>query len=323
MSREHDAATWFARMRGPDAAEARSRFETWYADPDNASAYDHLVRSWEQAKFLTNSPTARARNLELAKPGRRRRTVAFGVAVAVAAAVCLCLFWAMPRIQQVPQSQRVPSREIAALGDSPKTVTLGDGSRVTLDRASRVAVDFGGGERLLRLIAGRARFDVAHDPARPFIVDAGPGRVIAHGTVFDVAVAPDGIEIVLLRGAIEARERADGPGRVRHLVPGQKVLISDGALEVPVAATVRDTQWIAPMIAFDATPIETAVAQFNRIGGRRIVIEGEISPRMRVTGAFRRDDPAGFATAIAASFGLEVRREDPAMLVLVPQRSEK
>ncbi|QDX25154.1 hypothetical protein FPZ54_03350 [Sphingomonas suaedae] len=321
MSREHDAAAWFARMRGPDATGARSQFEAWYGDSENAAAYDHLVRSWEQAKFLANTPTGRARNLELARPGRQRKPIVFGMALA--AAVCLCLVWAMPRVQQFLPLEHSPSREIASLGDSLRTVLLADGSRVTLDRASRLAVDFRADERRLRLIAGRARFDVAHDPVRPFMVDAGPGTVIAHGTVFDVSVAPGGVEIVLLQGAIEARERADGAGRVRRLSPGQKVLISGGALEMPVAASMRDMQWVTPMIAFDATPLDAAVARFNRIGGRRIVIEGQISPRMRVTGTFRRDDPAGFATTIAASFGLEVRREEPAMLVLVAQRSEK
>ncbi len=321
MSREQDAARWFARMRGPDAATARVEFETWYADPQNAAAYDHLVRSWDQAKFLANMPTGRGRNLELARPGGQRRSFALGVALV--AAVCLCLFLAIPHLQQTFAPKGSVQQEIASTGDTPRTITLVDGSRITLDRASRLVIDFGADARRLRLEAGRARFEVAHERARAFIVEAGAGSVIAHGTVFDVAIAPGGVEIVLLQGVVEARGRAGGTESVRRLVPGQKVVATAGRLTDPVVVSARDTQWIEPMIEFDAVPLAEAVAEFNRMGERKIVLDPAISPRLRVTGAFRRDDPETFATTLAATFGLSVQREDSVTLKLAAEPARR
>lgn len=317
MSSENSAADWFARMRGPGAADARAAFLEWYADPGNAAAYDHLVRTWDQAKFLANTPTGRTRNLERARPGGgRARAIALGATMLLAAIVCVLLVG--PRLEPGREPGAAATTTEIASADRSRTVVLADGSRITLDRASRLGVAFTAGERRLSLRAGRARFDVAHDTARPFVVEAGGGSVVAHGTVFDVAIIRGGIEVVLLRGAVEVRDGAGeaGAARSRHLSPGQKVALSGGALAAPVAAGPRDTQWPEPMIAFNATPLAEAVASFNRTSGRSIRVDETAAQGRRVTGAFRRDDPEGFAATLAATFGLAVRREGPTTLTL-------
>lgn len=324
-----DAADWFARMRGPDAAAARAAFDHWYADPNNAAAYDDLARSWEQAKFLANTPTGRARNLDLARSDGTRRSAVL-VGAALLGVLLLCFLWISPRLQSAGDPDpRALASEIASRADAVRIVALADGSRVTLDRASRLGIEFTETGRRLILRAGRARFDVAHDPARPFAVEAGGGSVVAHGTVFDVAIIPDGVEVVLLRGAVEVRDRSAQavPGHVRHLEPGEKIAFSRGRLTTPVAATPRDTQWVEPLIEFRATPLGEAIAVFNQLGGRPIRIEGKTLQSLRVTGAFRRDDPEAFAATLAATFGLIVRNDDPAALTLAapaaPVRDKK
>lgn len=318
MSSENSAADWFARMRGPAAADARAAFLEWYADPGNAAAYDHLARTWDQAKFLANTPTGRARTLERARPGDGRSgALALGATMLLAAIGCVLLVG--PYLGPDRQAGRATAATEIASADRTRTVVLTDGSRVKLDRASRLGIAFTAGERRLSLRAGRVRFDVAHDQARPFVVEAGGGSIVARGTVFDVAIVRNGVEVVLLRGAVEVRDSTGktGRARVRHLSPGQKVALSGGALAVPVAAGLHETQWPEPMIAFSATPLADAVAAFNRTSGQSIRMEGAATQGMHVTGAFRRDDTEGFVAALAATFGLAVRREDPATLTLV------
>jgi transmembrane sensor len=71
------------------------------------------------------------------------------------------------------------------------------------------------------------------------------------------------------------------------------------------------------MIEFEGMPLGDAVAAFNRTSARAIAVEDASARALRVTGAFRRDDPEGFAAALAATFGLKVRREADARLALV------
>jgi len=323
MSNDNSAADWFARMHSPEAADARDAFAQWYADPAHATAYDHLIRTWDQSKFLANAPIGRARNLDLARPGNDHRRTVFALAAGILLAVALGVAGIGGLFRVGWRANGTPiATEIASSGDRQRMVGLSDGSRVILDRSSRLDLAFTGTERRLRLIAGRARFDVAHDPARPFVVEARGGSVIAHGTMFDVTIASRGIEVVLLRGAVEVRDPAwrATSQHVRHLRAGQKVAFTSGGMTEPVAATRADMEWRRAMIEFDATPLGDAVAAFSQSAGPRIVVEGAATRQLRVTGAFRRDDPEGFAATLAATFGLEVRRNSDASLSLVPRQ---
>lgn len=323
MSTERDAADWFARMHGPDADALRPDFAHWYAHRDNAAAYDHLVRTWDQSKFLANTPTGRARNLDLARPapGDHRRALAIIGGALCAAAIAVA--WVGGGFYPGRQTAFPAAVPVAASsGAGRRLLSLADGSRVLLDRASRIEIAFTGAERRLRLLAGRARFDVAHDPGRPFIVEAAGGSVIAHGTLFDVSFEPNGVAILLLRGAIEVRDRGRDPTapHVRHLLAGQKIMLANGALTAPAVATALDGQWLRPMIEFDATPLGEAVAAFNRTAARPVRIEGLDAQQRRVTGAFRRDDPDGFAATLAATFGLAVRHDAAGIVLGSPRQ---
>ena len=78
---------------------------------------------------------------------------------------------------------------MTATGES-RTVTLADGSQVNLSGGSAIGVDITSEERRVRLLSGEAFFDVAHDAARPFTVEAGEARIVVLGTAFDVALDP-------------------------------------------------------------------------------------------------------------------------------------
>ena len=71
---------------------------------------------------------------------------------------------------------------------SNHTLRLADGSRAELVGAqSELEITHNSKDRVgLALVAGRAHFEVVHDPLRSFVVEARPYRVEVIGTVFDV-----------------------------------------------------------------------------------------------------------------------------------------
>ena len=308
--RPQSADAWFARLRATPSAADRAAFERWRENPDNARAYDHLLRTWDQSKFLAHTAVGRTRDL-----ARARRTRPGWAAIAAGVLLALGLAGGLATLTSRGLLGEAPTAAvIAADAGGIRTVMLPDGSRATLDRRSAIRIAFTDGERRLQLLRGRARFAVAHDPARPFVVDAGNGSVVAHGTIFDVAFEGDDVQVVLLRGAVEVRSRsglraarADG---ARHLVPGQAIRFGRGPLPVPAAAAGLDLQWTSAMIAFDNVSLGDAVAAFSRTSPRPVRLGGEAAAHRRLTGAFRRDDPEDFARTVAVSFGL-VSRDDP------------
>src|SRR3546814_13921532 len=90
-----------------------------------------------------------------------------------------------------------------------RIVKLEDGSRVSMDQATLIKVHFEGDSRNVSLNEGQARFQVAHDSDRPFIVDAGRRSVRALGTDFNVDRNHGNLTLTLLYsiGRAACRER--------------------------------------------------------------------------------------------------------------------
>ncbi|MBJ7437804.1 MAG: FecR domain-containing protein [Sphingopyxis sp.] len=316
------AAEWFVVMRGPDADSESRAFEDWRATSANADAYARFEATWNDSRFLANSSVGRDRDLS-----RARRKVppaallAAGVALLTLLSASLLsdhMGWLGPAAVQQPAATRI------AAGDIVRTVRLPDGSRVTIDRGALLSDRSTAGERRFVLLRGRARFEVAHDLARPFTVDAGEGRVVAHGTIFDVGIEGGGVRVILLKGSVEVRDRnavKSEKGVRRFLAPGEQLVVVRGEVGAPSRASPIFLSWPDAMISFDDTPLAEAVGAFNKIGGRTVRLESGWPTSQRVSGAFRRDDPQGFADALAASFGMEVEAAADGSLVLRPAAS--
>ncbi|WEK02191.1 MAG: FecR domain-containing protein [Candidatus Sphingomonas phytovorans] len=317
------ALEWFTAMRGPDAGHQRSAFEQWLSAPGNAEDYAEVVATWDQTMFVANTAMGRDRNLDRA---RSRRPLALIAAGLVALAAISGGYYALrhERFGAGPMQQS-GAVDIVADRLARRTVRLADGSRVTLDRDAAVR-DLGSAkERHLLVLRGRVRFDVAHDADRPFIVDAGRGRVIAHGTIFDVALEGENVRVALVRGSVEVRRRGD-PGspaeRPRLLAPGEQLVVRHDRLDEPTRADSHALAWPDPMISFDGELLSQAIETFNRSSRRKIRLDAVAVAGERLSGAFRRDDPEGFAETIAVSFSLAVDHGASGAIVLRPGPAE-
>jgi len=320
------AAEWFAVMRGPAADTERAAFEAWRDDPAHAEAYARLERTWNESLFLANRPVARARDLSRARPRLPSAVIAACVALLTVLSAGLLASqteWLAGSRAGTPGASQVATVEVSA-GERIRTLRLRDGSRVTLDSGAAVEERMTASERRLVLLRGRARFDVAHDRARPFIVDAGEGRVIAHGTLFDVSFETAAVRVALIDGSVEVRggpRGISGSNVARYLSPGEQLLVTRGTVGNPSPTSAGLLSWPGPMVGFDGVRLADAVARFNRESGASVRVEGPGLGALRVSGTFRRDDPRGFAASLAASFGLEVVETAGGSFVLRAPRS--
>ena len=114
---------------------------------------------------------------------------------------------------------------------------LRDGSQVLLDTSSELRIAYEEGVRVIHLAQGKAHFDVAKDPDRPFEVYARDGLVRAVGTAFSVYLAEENIEVLVDEGKVdlarllEAKTEKLNPDSVRaeqrsfennNAAPGQR-----------------------------------------------------------------------------------------------------
>ncbi len=123
--------------------------------------------------------------------GRWIRAVAAAVALAVAAFVGLQFLgngeeWVTVTAQM-----------------NKEEITLPDGSHVWLKENAQLSYieNFGGDTRQLKL-EGEAFFDVAKNPAKPFIIEAGEGTVTVLGTSFSIDTDETSTEVLVKTGKV-------------------------------------------------------------------------------------------------------------------------
>src|SRR3546814_14429474 len=97
-----------------------------------------------------------------------------------------------------------PTAYATEIGERQLAV-LEDGSQVSLDAATKVNVRMKEAGRQVELLAGRAKFDVAKDPQRPFTVAAGDKLVVAVGTSFSVELIDGQVRVILYERSEERR----------------------------------------------------------------------------------------------------------------------
>ncbi|WP_447414957.1 FecR family protein, partial [Clostridium perfringens] len=84
-------------------------------------------------------------------------------------------------------------------------------------------------QRFVRMLKGEAHFDVAHNPARPFIVKAGDSTLRAVGTAFNVRLRPELTELTVIEGRVAVR---DSGAATRTVAAGSAAAIRGGTVAV-------------------------------------------------------------------------------------------
>ena len=303
------AAEWFAHMQGPDAERARPAFETWrHADPAHDAAYRGIEQSWRDSALISLTSTGRDRSLDRIRAplhglSQWQKIAAGFLMLGLALGLCLIAVRALVSPAQ--------SKFANTIG-SPRTLRLADGSTVTLDTDSAITANLEGSKRSIRVLRGRIRFNVAHDPAHPFVVDTGIGEVVARGTLFDVDLTHPQLQVTLYRGSIDVTFNARD-GRVsttRRLLPGQRIVQAD-RYDTSALSEARqsDALWVSGMLSFDRAKLADVVAAANRYSPHHIDVDASVAD-LRMTGTFAVGDNMAIAHALGATFGLAIQKKE-------------
>lgn len=292
---DDEAARWAIRLDGaPLRDDEQRQLEMWLErDKRNAGA---LLRAEAALAYLDRGRALADQGSEGDQPARfafgRRVFLAGGSLSGLAAAGLLGFIATRPRALEIQ----------TAIGEV-RRVPLGDGSVASVNTASKVTVALLDKRREVKLEDGEAWFQVAHDKARPFVVEAGDIRVQAVGTAFSVRRRAGGADVLVTEGAVEAWVAGHETERTR-IVAGSKSFVADDApsAEVVQAASDIDRQlaWRTGELALNGESLSYAASELNRYNTRKIEIEGARLGREPLVGYFRTDQPDDFARAVSA-----------------------
>lgn len=244
--------------------------------------------------------------------GSRLRAVAAVLVVAGAA-----LLWrAVSGPDSASNRTSSPSRFATAIG-ALDSLRLPDGTRVLLGPGSELTLSAGFGDTARELtLAGDARFEVAHDVSRPFVVHTPVASFRDVGTAFAVHSDPgDGARIVVTEGAV-AVQRADA-APVTTLRAGDRAVIAvGGAITVErSSASADDLAWTNGRLSFRDAPVAQVASDLRRWFGLELRVDSALAAR-RLTATFsagRRDD---VGSVIAAALGGAFRQSGDTLYIV-------
>lgn len=211
----------------------------------NREVSEPVVRQ-SSASIEGTAPTAQRlgwlSNLLHSKPLRYCVTAAAAVAIFIGGAT-------VARMNMAPERETV----LIASSDNAGSYTLPDGTRVWLNRDSRLSYnqDFGKSARDVS-IDGEGYFEVTRNEASPFIVNMHDNlQVKVLGTTFNIVSDPAGhsAEVILRSGSVQVSDTESK--ELVILRPDQKYSWDRGRTEVTAVNADDCCRWYEHRLAFD------------------------------------------------------------------------
>jgi transmembrane sensor len=261
---------------------------------------------------------------------RHRRTRFVGTLIAMVTILSVSSVW---RIYS-PAPSSVVSPPAPAIVCAPPKQLLPDGSVVELKDAAVIAVEFTDAIRRVILRQGEAHFQVAKNPARPFVVVAGGLEVRAVGTAFCVQLGSGAVEVLVTEGHVAVEKpirptpRESATAEPEPLVPppqlmavlaaGNRVIVDLTAPTPPslpvemVSAAELSLRlaWRVPRLEFSSRSLAEVVSLFNRYAPVRLIIADEELARLELSGVLRADNVESLLQLLDAEFRIRADRRD-------------
>lgn len=358
------AAQWFTKLRSENCTSSDIEDHQIWLDfsPSHQIAYEELELIWKVTSGFAEKPLIKAAReqalshrvgAEILQPVPSVTTKAVGnrprwLPFAVAATLVLGLLGGGMGLQSVWLAKAQQGVYETAVGEQ-LSIHLDDGSVLLLDTQTKVRTLFTDQKRKVILSRGQARFDVAHDELRPFVVEAGKGLVTALGTAFLVRKTNERVLVTLIEGRVAVEKTSHGddgaaaivsagdtvatldgvhtdslvgstlPDSTQRLTlsPGQQLSYSDqGFTPVEQVKIERETAWQRGRLVFDDSALKDVIDDLNRYSERKILLADKSLEDIRITGVFKSGNNRKAVRALKKYFSMQVGSDKEGNLVL-------
>ena len=323
-----EATDWLIRLQEAPADMAlRREFENWrqqrsanvaaWAETQRVSAAMRRVQprhagQWRPAldklrgqTRADRAPAKPAPRAEARRPGRRLIRVS-AVAALLVVAVNLGPGWL-----------RAWQADFSTGTAETRALTLADGSRVTLAPESAIKIAYTPAGRDLRLLAGRAFFEVAAHAGRPFRVTAGAVDVTVLGTGFSMRRNDEGVGVAVQHGQVRVAHNSAVARVAEDLSEGEALRLSwAGQAERSAAPVEQIAAWREHWLIARDRPLAEVVDELRPYYSGKIIITSAALAAGAVTGVYNLNDPALALGAIARAHNAAIYRVTPWLIFI-------
>ncbi len=327
--RTEQACDWIAKLDRQLSAEEHQQLHLWLQqDPAHQAALLEVAAMWDKLDSL--SRLADLFPQQQAKPVPATAQSRPWLLAACAACVMLLASWSWhagllwgPSVagtgNVLVQQQSYQTR----IGEN-RTIALPDGSTLILNTNSFATVRFSDKARLIELQRGELNIEVAHDQQRPLSVVAAGKVIQAVGTVFNVQVKSEQVDLIVTEGkvlvataaitdlpqaepllarrlssqalAISTGERVklDASGKAKEVV--QKMAAPD------IAASLS---WQSGKLIFRGETLAEAISEIGRYTDVKFTLADDDALRkVQVAGMFKTGDVDGLLAVFQHNFNI-------------------
>lgn len=305
------------RLAGENTPEEENVIRHWLeSSSDNQKYFENLQWLWQ------HTPEARARppravdteaalqrvHGRLRQTGGGAKSIPLGFWMRAAAAV----FVLAAAVYFFRQNTRTSAPVQIASVERTLTDTLADGSVVTLNRRSGLAVSSGFNRRERRMhLQGEAYFEVKRDTNRPFIVEISDVEVKVVGTAFNVDNATNPEQVIVT--VTEGKVRVSARDQALLLTPGEQVVYDKKTGALKRSTAPQNPNLLAyknRVFHFDATPLRIVVQQVEKVYGVDIDLKNKSLEDCQLTADYNNLSIERVLSLIAESFSLQLEKKE-------------
>jgi transmembrane sensor len=306
------AAQWFAILQsGEVSQQEKSDWQQWLAENR------HHQEAWQQVEAFshqfdnlpkTSSSIALA-SVNISRRNSLKSLLLFFMVVGASGG----LGWQFYRQQYFGAQYQTARGEI-------KPITLPDNSKIWLNTASAMSINYTNQLRQIQLHSGEVYIETAIDnhltnatrlaklTKRPLVVDTRLGRLEALGTRFSVRENNDLVTLKVLEGAVLVLPKHSSA--TRRINAGEQVSFSAKTIYQTSVLPKHATSWVQGMIVADNLYLVDFINELNRYFSGHLSC-AKNAENITLVGSYPTNNIDKILTALEKSLPINVRRTLP------------
>jgi len=210
------------------------------------------------------------------------------------------------------------SYEQLAVQQGTEVIELSDGSVITLNAGSRLKYNMDDPDQRNVILRGEAFFEIARDPGRPFIIEAGSAMIQVLGTSFNVNAYEENevVEVTVATGLVSMAAK----GRMAQQIilnPGNAGIYDKEAkkLELISSADPNATAWKTRKLVFSETPLGEVVKVISHVYNTEVQLANDSLSACPITVSFQDQELGAVLNVIASTLDLQMERRGGAVVL--------
>lgn len=185
--------------------------------------------------------------------------------------------------------------------------SLPDGSQISLDAKTQLAFNFNSQQRLSNLHQGRALFDIAKNPQRPFIINTERAKITVLGTRFSIDKKAKSTQVSVEHGRVKVQISQHSHHDI-ELIQGQQVTINAQGMNVQNINPQLVDAWRQGRLVFNNVPLGEVCAEFKRYHDTDFIFTDNDASKIKLSGTFTASELDNFLNLLPQVLPVTIKK---------------